>query len=72
MDILRCIAPRLANDDPVAIIVPFQNRTRTDAEPLADLGRNRNLTLCGELRMSKRHGTNMTMVMRQRPSGVID
>jgi len=63
VNVLGCKATRLANDHSVALIVPFQNRTRADTKPLADLGRNGDLTLCGELRMSKSHGTDITMVM---------
>ena len=63
MNILGCKATRLANDDSIALIVPFQNRTRADAKPLTDLGRNGNLTLCGEFRMSEGHDGHITMVM---------
>ena len=63
MNVLRCKATRLANDHSIALIVPFQNRTRADTKPLSDLGRNGNLTLYSELRMSKSHETDITMVM---------
>jgi len=63
VNILGCKPTRLANDHSIALIVPFQNRTRADTKPLADLGRNGNLTLCGELRVSQGHGTDITMVM---------
>jgi hypothetical protein len=55
MNVLGRIATRLTHDDLAAGIVPFQNRPRTDAQLLADLGRNGDLTLCGELGMSESH-----------------
>lgn len=55
MNILRCIAARFADDDSIAVIVPFQNRSWTDAKSLPDLGGNRDLALCCELRMGESH-----------------
>ena len=63
MNILRRMAARLPHNDSVALIVPLQNRTRTDAKPLTYFGRYRDLTLCGELRMSDRHARYITTVM---------
>lgn len=63
MDLLRCIAARLSDDDSIAVIVPFENRPWTDAQSLPDFGGNRNLALCGELRVRESHDSYITRVM---------
>src|SRR6266571_2466653 len=63
MHILRRITSCPTNHDLLTVIVPLQDRARADAEFPANLGRHRDLTLCGELRMSDRHARYITMVM---------
>ena len=48
-----------ATDDLVAILVPLEDRTRTDAKPLTDPCGNRHLPLCGHLRMRECNGTRL-------------
>src|SRR5262245_40738786 len=48
-------AARLANHDPVAVFIPLQHRSGTNTEALANLGRNRDLTLSRQLRMREGH-----------------
>lgn len=55
MDILRGKPRRASYDNLVTILVPFQNRPRTDPEFAADTGGDRDLPLRGDLRMSERH-----------------
>ena len=49
MDVLGRVAARLADNDPVTILVPLEHRARTDTQTLAHLGRNRDLPLCRNL-----------------------
>jgi hypothetical protein len=55
VDILRCITPCPANDDLIALLVPFEYGTGADAEFLANFGRNRDLTLSGHFRLCDSH-----------------
>ena len=55
MNVLGSMAACLSHHDVTPFIVPFQNRTGTDAQFLANLRRNRDLTLRGELGMSQNH-----------------
>jgi hypothetical protein len=55
MNVLRGVTAGFTHDDVTAFVMPFQDGSRTDAEPLSDFGRNRDLTLRGELRMRQRH-----------------
>ena len=55
MYVFRRIAAGLSDDDPVAVFFPFQHRARTDTQPLAYLGGNRDLALRRDPRMCKRH-----------------
>lgn len=55
MNVVGRVAACLPHHDLTVEIVPFQNRPWTDPELLADLGRNRDLTLRGELGMSESH-----------------
>ena len=63
MNVLGSMAACLSHDDVTPFIVPFQNRTGTDAQFLANLRRNRDLTLRGELGMSQSHAAYITTVM---------
>jgi TctA family transporter len=49
MNVFRGVTPGLANDDAVALLVPFEYRARPDAQLAPDLSRNRDLTLRGKL-----------------------
>jgi len=49
MNVFRGVTPGLANDDAVALLVPFEHRARPDAKLAPDLSRNRDLTLRGKL-----------------------
>src|SRR6185295_1589822 len=49
------IAARPPDHDASALLLPFQDRSRADAEPTADFSRYGDLTLRGELRMGDRH-----------------
>src|ERR1044071_3424246 len=51
MNVLRRVAAGAPDDDFVALFFPFQHRARTDAELPPDLGRNGDLTLCGDFRL---------------------
>jgi hypothetical protein len=55
MDILGCVTARLSNDDSSILVIPLQNGAQTDTKSLTNLGRNRNLALHGEFRMSESH-----------------
>lgn len=55
MNVFGRIAACLPDDHPVAILVPLEHRARADAQPLAHLRGNRDLTLRRDLRMCKRH-----------------
>jgi hypothetical protein len=59
--ILRCVAARPPDDDLLAILLPLQDRARSDAKPPADLSRYGDLALCGEFRMGDRHGCYMNL-----------
>ena len=54
-------SPREASsdDDLLAVFIPFEHGARADTEPSADLRRDRDLPLCGELRLSKGHVTTL-------------
>src|SRR5271165_4470140 len=56
MDILGRIAPCTAHEDSLALLVPLQNRARTEAELAPDRCRHGNLALCRDFRTSDRHG----------------
>ena len=55
MDVFGRVTSRLADDDSIAVLIPFEDRARTDAEPTANFRRNGNLTLCGKSRVRQRH-----------------
>ena len=63
MHILRRITAEPTNHDLLTLIVPLQDRAWADAKLPANVGRYRDLPLCGELRTSDWHGRYITTVM---------
>jgi hypothetical protein len=55
VDLLGCMTACPSYNNLTAFIVPFQNRTWANSQFLADLRRNRDLALRGELRVSQSH-----------------
>jgi hypothetical protein len=55
MHVLRAVAARPPDHDPFAVLLPFQDRARADAQPPADFGGHGDLPLCGQLRVRDRH-----------------
>jgi hypothetical protein len=55
MQVLRRVTASSPDDDCRALLVPFEDGTRTDSEATPDLGRNGDLALRGDARVSKRH-----------------
>src|SRR5579872_2974005 len=50
MHVLRAVAPRSPDHDPLSILLPFQNGARTDAQPPADFFGDGDLALRGKPR----------------------
>src|SRR5579862_1266388 len=59
VNLARGIPPRSADDDLLALLVPFEHRPRADAELLANLGGHGNLPLRGQFRLSDRHNLSL-------------
>src|SRR5687767_6612127 len=59
VDVLGAVAPRATDHDLAVFLVPFQHGAGTDTQPLADLGRNRDLSLRSQARMSQGHGATL-------------
>jgi len=57
MHVLGGVASGSPDNDVLSVIVPFQNRSRTDTELSADLGGYGDLTLRRELGVCERHTT---------------
>jgi hypothetical protein len=55
VQVLRRVPAGSPDDDCRALLVPFQNGTRTDAEATPHLGRDRDLALRGYAGVSKGH-----------------
>ena len=55
MNVFGRVSARFADDDLVALFIPLEHRAWADAQPLAYLGGNRDLTLSRQLRMCERH-----------------
>ena len=55
MNILRRKAAGPANHDFTGVFLPFENRTRADAEPPPDISGNGDLSLGGEFRIGEWH-----------------
>ena len=43
---------RFSDDDPISLLMPFEHSTGSYPEPATDLGGDRDLSLCGEPRLS--------------------
>jgi hypothetical protein len=63
MDVFRGVKAHAPDHDSLTVIVPLENRSRTDAELPPDFGGDRDLALCRELRMGKCHRVYLTTVM---------
>ena len=50
--VIGCNLSRFSDNDPVAVLIPFEHGTGSYPEPATDLGRDRDLSLCGEPRLS--------------------
>jgi hypothetical protein len=57
MNVLGRVPPCFSDDDLPPFVIPLQDRARTHTEPLPDLRRNRDLSLCCELRVGECHIT---------------
>jgi hypothetical protein len=55
VNVLGRVPAGFANDNAIALLAPLQHRPRPDAQTLPDLGRNRDLTLSREFRVSYCH-----------------
>jgi len=55
MDVLRSRLPARRTTTCFAVLVPFEDRARPDAESPANLRRDRDLALSGEFRVRERH-----------------
>lgn len=59
MDFGRAEAAGAPKDDVAVFVVPFERRTRANAEFLAHLGRNRDLALRGDFGFGDGHGITL-------------
>src|SRR5713101_6324734 len=64
MEVFGGIAPGAANDDFLALLVPFQDRARADPELLPHFHRDGDLPLYRDFRVGDRHDRYITTVMK--------
>jgi hypothetical protein len=61
--VIGCNLSRFSDNDPVAVLIPFEHGTGSYPEPATNLGRDGDLSLCGEPRLSQSHAWYITWVM---------
>jgi hypothetical protein len=57
MQVLGRVAARPPNHDLGTLLVPLENRAGSDTKPAPNLGWHRDLTLGGDARLGKCHGS---------------
>src|SRR3990172_6786756 len=57
MNLLRTVSTRLPDHDPFAVLVPFPNGTGAESQLPPHLRGNRDLSLCGHLRLCEHHAS---------------